>query len=118
MRSSSRFPWGPATPPGVHPPCSLAPYLVPAGEAASTLVPGDGMGGLAGHQAVKVQGAPVGQGVRGGLDADRVHHVLVWERGERGVRVWGPARVEWPLPARLRRPWDTHSGWGHGAAGW
>lgn len=42
------------------------------------------MGGLAGHQAVEVQGAPVGQGVRGGLDADGVHHVLVWERGRDG----------------------------------
>lgn len=102
VRSSSWFPWGPATPPGVRPPGSLAPYLVPAGEAASTLVPGDGMGGLAGHQAVEVQGAPIGQGVRGGLDADGVHHVLVWERGERGVRAWEPARVERPLPARLR----------------
>lgn len=66
------------------PPHLLVPYLVPAGEAASALVPGDGVGGLAGHQAVEVQGAPVGQGVRGGLDADGVYHVLVWEPGRDG----------------------------------
>lgn len=59
--------------------CLLAEYLVPAGQAASTLIPGDGVGGLAGHQAVEVQGMSVGQGGRGGLDADGVHHALGWE---------------------------------------
>lgn len=65
-------------------PPAMPPYLVPAGQAASPLIPGDGVGGLAGHQAVEVQDMSIGQGGRGRLDADGVHHTLGWE-GETGA---------------------------------
>lgn len=50
---------------------------------------------MAGHQAVEVQDMSIGQGGRGGLDADGVHHTLGWE-AETGDRVWELLRLEPP----------------------
>lgn len=81
------------------------PYLVASGQGAPTLVPCHG--GRAGscHHTVQVQGLSLGDGWGRGLDADRLRHPCVEQKGQHGWVVAPQNHPQTPLVSPTLLTW-------------